>query len=84
MEDKAVQVSAYLPADLLQKLKGVAVADDRAVNWLVVQAVRDFIAKPGNVAKWSTNRGSSPGQVHIEDAIAAVVKRGPVKPSKHK
>jgi hypothetical protein len=84
MADKTVQVSAYLLADLFQKLKAVALADDRAINWLVVQAVREFIAKPDNVVKWSRNRGPGVGQVHIEDAIAAAVKRGPLKVAKHK
>jgi predicted transcriptional regulator len=82
--DKTVQVSVYIPADLFQKLKTVADADDRAVNYMVLQAVSDLIAKPVNVVKWSRNRGPGVGQVHIEDAISAAVKRGPLKVAKHK
>jgi len=85
MEDKTVQVTAYLLETLHGKLAAVAKAEQRSVSNMLSIAVSELIAKPENVKKWSTNRGGvNSGQVDLEDAIAAAVKRGPVKASKHK
>jgi len=78
MQDKTVQISAYVLVQMYDKLKAVAVADDRSINYVVVQAVREFIAKPENVRKWSANVGPNVGQVDLVDAIANAVKAGPV------
>ncbi len=87
MEDKTIQVTAYLLETLHGKLSAVAKADQRSVSNMIVIAVSEFIAKPENVRRWSTNPAHKveDRQLHLEDAIAAAVKRGPVsKASKHK
>jgi predicted transcriptional regulator len=75
-------------------LKEFAVAEDRTVSWVVGFALKQFfVARQANAADVSAalKRDPSPDygklsgrQVDIETAIAAVVKRGPVKPAKHK
>lgn len=71
------QVSAYLDEWTLKQIKAYADAEDRSVSWVVGFAVKQFfVSRQG---KPDLSR-----QVHLEDAIAAVVKRGPVKPAKHK
>lgn len=82
--DKSIAVTVYLPELLHAKISSVSKADRRSMSNAIVLAVEQFIAQPANVPKWSTNRGAGPGQVHIEDAIAAAVKRGPAKSAKHK
>jgi hypothetical protein len=78
MEDKTVQVTAYLLETLHGKLSAVAKAEQRSVSNMIVIAVSEFIAKPENVRKWSTNpTHHTERQVHIEDAIAAAVKPTP-------
>jgi hypothetical protein len=58
---------------------------------MVVIAIHEFVrrSQPGGlpVSEFQSNiRTAIPPtrQVHLEDAIAAAVKRGPVKPAKHK
>lgn len=85
MEDKTIQVTAYLLETLHAKLAAVAKSEQRSVSNMIVIAVSEFIGRPENVAKWSTNpRDVASRQMDITDAIAAAVKRGPVKSSKHK
>jgi metal-responsive CopG/Arc/MetJ family transcriptional regulator len=72
--DKAIQVSAYIPQTLLEKLEAVAKVDRRSLSQVVALAVEQFIGKPEQVVKWR--------QVDIADAIAATVK--PSRPAKHK
>jgi hypothetical protein len=72
--DKAIQVSAYIPQTLLEKLEAVAKVDRRSLSQVVTLAVEQFIGKPEQVVKWR--------QVDITDAIVAAVKRGPA--AKHK
>jgi predicted transcriptional regulator len=70
-------VSAHLDAWTMEQLKKMATDEDRSVSWVIGFALKQFFVarqgKPG-VAR----------QIHIEDAIAAVVKRGPLKVRKPK
>jgi hypothetical protein len=84
MDDKTIPVSAYFDERLLEKLKAVAAADDRSVSYTILQAVRELIAKPENVAKWSTNTGSRVGQINIDPKIAISKKASFAKTSKSK
>ena len=90
---KSTMLSTYVDETLLGKLERVAKADDRTMSWLIAQACREFVAKPENVQKWDSKNNILPitasskpdaRQVDLEDAIAAAVKKGPVKAAKHK
>ena len=91
------QVSAYLDEWTLKQIKAYADAEDRSVSWVVGFAVKQFFValqgKPdlSRAAGAALKRDPTPDyaklagrQVHLEDAIAAVVKRGPSKVAKHK
>ena len=86
MGEKTVSVSVYATQSLFRKLSKVAEGQRRSYSQVFTLAMEEFLAKPENVRFWSENFGTNPGQVHLEDAIAAAVKRGPVKSkaAKHK
>jgi predicted transcriptional regulator len=72
------QVSAYLDEWTLKQIQAYAKSQDRSVSWVVGFAVKQFFVA-------HQDKRSAVGQVHLEDAIAAAVKRGPVpKVAKHK
>jgi hypothetical protein len=71
------QVTAYLDDWTLAQIKSYAKSQDRSVSWVLGFAAKQFFV--GRQGKPGVS-----GQVDIEDAIVAAVKRGPVKPSKHK
>jgi hypothetical protein len=73
------QVSAYFDEWTLAQIKAYSEVHDRSVSWVVGFAVKQFFV--AHQSKPAVSR-----QVHIEDAIAAAVKRGPVKSNsaKHK
>jgi hypothetical protein len=65
-------VTIYLPLDVLARCRSVAEEENRSLsNYLSGLLER---AHPPTV----------PRQVHIEEAIAVAVKRGPVKSVRHK
>jgi len=74
-------VSAHLDASTLAMLKKICADEDRSVSWMVGYAVKQLIAD--RVKRQDARVGAS-RQVDIADAIAAAVKRGPVKTAKHK
>jgi hypothetical protein len=90
MGEKTVSVSAYPTESLYSKMQKVADGQHRSVSNLFIVALTEFLGKPENVAFWSENFGDRPGQVKrprqvdITEAIAAAVKRGPVKSARHK
>jgi len=92
-------VTIYLSAELLERCRAAAAADDRTLsNYLSGLLERAHPAqssanppRPRRAEPTTARRGSvpsvgyvQPGQIHLEDAIAAAVKRGPVKAAKHK
>ncbi len=97
MSEKTVQVTAYLAKSVHRRLKALAESDRRSVSKLAVIAIEDFVKRneqrvlaPGGmpVSPYQSNIRTAvhPGQVDLEDAIVAAVKRGPQSPkaSKHK
>lgn len=65
-------VTIYLPADVLARCRSAAAEDKRSLsNYLSGLLER---AHPPAAAR----------QVHLEEAIAAAVKRAPVRSAKHK
>ena len=81
MEDKTVQISAYIHADLYDSLKALADADDRSINYMVVMAVREFVKNRSFNARLAGKPSllpASSGQMDLEDAIVAAVKAGPM------
>jgi hypothetical protein len=87
MVEKAVPVSAYLEPQLFEVFKGIADKEDRSVSWLVGFAIKQFVNGRSFNARLKGEPSllpKSPGQVDLEDAIVAAVKRGPVKTAKHK
>lgn len=90
---EAGTVSAHVDAEVMAKLKQIAVEEDRSVSWLVGQAVKLLIEdrqKPPHlrgpkIQAYASTNGVPPGrQVHLEDAIAQAVKRGPARVAKRK
>lgn len=76
-------ISTYIDDSVAAKLEEIAKAEERSVSWLVGFAVKQMIAarQPnGGFPKVA----SDSRQVDLEDAIAAAVKKGPVKSAKHK
>jgi predicted transcriptional regulator len=88
MEKNPGQISAYLDAWSLAKVKEMAEKEDRSVSWVVGFAVKQFFSGPEAVHVARESQAIADArhgrQVHLEDAIAAAVKRGPVKAAKHK
>lgn len=91
MDDKTIQVTAYLLESLHAKLAAMAKAEHRSLSNMVVIAIDEFVrrAQPGGLpaSEFQSNiRTAIPAsrQMDITDAIAAAVKRGPVKSAKHK
>jgi predicted transcriptional regulator len=80
MAEKSVPVSAYLEPQLFDTFKRLADEQERSVSWLVGFAIKQYIASR---AAPHVER-VLPRQVHLEDAIVAAVKRGPLKVAKHK
>jgi hypothetical protein len=82
---EASTVSAYLDGNTLAMLKKIAEDEDRSVSWLVGFAVKQLIAARAEKAEpFRDGAAKHFRQVHLEDAIAAAVKRGPLKSAKHK
>jgi predicted transcriptional regulator len=71
------QVSAYLDEWTLAQVQAYAKDEDRSVSWVVSFALKQFF-----VARQAGKPATR--QVDLEDAIAAAVKRGPLKSAKHK
>ena len=78
---EAGTVSAHVDGNVMAILKQIAADEDRSVSWLVGYAVKQLIAD--RVKNQDAAVGAS-RQVHLEEAIVAAVKRGPVKSAKHK
>ena len=77
MEDKTVQVTGYVLADLYAKFAELAKADRRSISYMVTDAVREYVSRHGGAA------GLLPAttQVDLEDAIAATSRVAPSKRS---
>ncbi|MDU7197821.1 MAG: Arc family DNA-binding protein [Enterobacteriaceae bacterium] len=43
--DKTPQVNIRMPGDLRELLKGIAEKNDRSMNYVIVQALKEFTAK---------------------------------------
>jgi hypothetical protein len=67
---------------LFAQIESSAKADGRSVSNFLEQVVSNYMTHPRPVKLEVRSRPE--GQMHIEDAIAAAVKRGPVRASKHK
>jgi predicted transcriptional regulator len=76
MEDKTVQVTTYVLDTLYAKLKALADADKRSISFVVALAISDLVAKAESVGFEGKKKGGV--QVDLIDAIAAVVKAGPI------
>jgi predicted transcriptional regulator len=73
------QVSVYLDEWTLKQAQAYAKSEDRSVSWVVGFALKQFF-----VARQAQAQVKPDRQLDITDAIAAAVKRGPVKPARHK
>lgn len=73
-------ISIYVAPQLFAQIESSAKADGRSVSNFLERMVASYMTEP-RAAKLEV-RGD--GQMHIEDAIAAAVKRGPVRVPKHK
>lgn len=82
MDDKTIQVTAYLLESLHAKLKQLADSEHRSVSNMIVIAVDQFVR--GRLPPAAFPPGHTRRQVDITEAIAEAVKRGPVKSPKHK
>jgi hypothetical protein len=71
-ENKKGNVTIYLPGEVLARCRAAAAEDNRSLsNYLAGLLER---AHPPTTSR----------QVDLEEVIAATVKRGPAKPSRHK
>jgi predicted transcriptional regulator len=71
-------VSAHLDEWTLAQVQAYAKAEDRSVSWVVGFALKQFfVSRGGHVTLLEPSARSR--QVHLEDAIAAAVKAGPLE-----
>jgi len=73
-------ISIYVAPKLFAQIEAAAKDDGRSVSGWLEHTLTNYMTHP-QPAKLEVRRD---GQMHIEDAIAAAVKRGPVRVSKHK
>jgi predicted transcriptional regulator len=76
-------ISIYVTPELQAQIEAAAKSDNRTVSNYLEQVVSNYMTHP-SPAKLEVRSKRNDGQMHLEDAIAAAVKRGPVRPSKHK
>jgi len=78
-------LTVYVDKAIYEAARRAAAADGRSVTNFVARIISasPFLQVPIRDLERMTGKGAA-RQVHLEDAIAAAVKRGPVKPSKHK
>jgi predicted transcriptional regulator len=76
-------ISIYVTPELYAQIEAAASEDDRSVSNYLERAVSNYMTHP-SPAKLEVRSKRDDGQMHLEDAIAAAVKRGPVRPAKHK
>jgi hypothetical protein len=97
MPSKKPLIALRVADDLYEKIRTAAAADGRTMtNYLDFYLRRAMLNEPEGrvlaagglpVSPYQSNIRTAvhPGrQVHLEEQIAAVVKRGPVKPARHK
>jgi predicted transcriptional regulator len=81
MESAKRAISIYVKPQLYAQIEAAAKAEDRSLSNYLERAVSNYMThpRPAQLEK------RDDGQMHLEDAIAAAVKRGPVfKSAKHK
>jgi hypothetical protein len=83
MEVKKRAISLYVTPELYAQIEAAAKSDDRSVSNYLERVVSNYMTHP-RPAVLEVRSKREEGQMHIEDAIAAAVKRGPVRASKHK
>lgn len=76
-------ISIYVTPELYAQIEAAAADDGRTLSNYLERAVSNYMTHP-SPAKLEVRSKRNEGQMHIEDAIAAAVKRGPVRSAKHK
>ncbi len=76
-------ISIYVTPDLYARIEAAAKDEDRSLSNYLERVVSNYMTHP-QPAKLEVRSARDLGQVDLEDAIVAAVKRGPVRPAKHK
>lgn len=76
-------ISIYVTPELYAQIQAAADDDGRSVSQWVERCVSNYMTHP-QPAKLEVRAKRDDGQMDLEEAIAAAVKRGPVRAAKHK
>jgi hypothetical protein len=76
-------ISIYVTPELYARIEAAAKEEDRSLSKYLERVVSNYMTHPRPVTLEARSRRDD-GQVHLEDAIADAVKRGPVFPSKRR
>jgi vacuolar-type H+-ATPase subunit F/Vma7 len=83
METAKRGISIYVTPELYAQIEAAAREEDRSLSKYLERVVSNYMTHP-RPAVLEVRSKRDDGQMHLEDAIAAAVKRGPVRSAKHK